>query len=195
MENSTASRWTRESTAGPDGESCPANLDLPDDTHAGVSSTDGRRRSVPEDWRIEVFYDGECPLCKREIQWLRRLDRKQKIRFTDIAAAGFRAEDRGATHTELMEQIHGRLPDGTWLRGVEVFRQLYSAVGWELPVRLSRLPIVTTLLDRAYAIFARNRLRWTGRCSSCARPTDTESDSPNRCSPRPSSDCPSARSA
>ena len=29
-----------------------------------------------------------------------------------------------------MAQIHGRLPDGTWLQGVEVFRRLYAAIGF-----------------------------------------------------------------
>jgi predicted DCC family thiol-disulfide oxidoreductase YuxK len=75
------------------------------------------------------------------------------------------ASDFGVGWDEFMSEIHGRLPDGTWVRGVEVFRQLYSAVGWTPVVWLSRLPIVAGLLDRAYRLFARNRLRWTGRCT------------------------------
>ena len=35
---------------------------------------------VPVD--VEVFYDGDCPLCTREIRLLRRLDRRGRIRFT-----------------------------------------------------------------------------------------------------------------
>lgn len=27
-------------------------------------------------WQVEVFYDGECPLCLREIKMLRWMDRK-----------------------------------------------------------------------------------------------------------------------
>jgi predicted DCC family thiol-disulfide oxidoreductase YuxK len=42
-------------------------------------------------FEIEVFYDGACPLCLREINLLRRRDRKHAIRFTDIAAVGFDA--------------------------------------------------------------------------------------------------------
>ncbi len=40
---------------------------------------------------FEVFYDGDCPLCKREIGMLRRLDRRRWVRFTDIADPAFRA--------------------------------------------------------------------------------------------------------
>lgn len=113
---------------------------------------------------VEVFFDGACPLCRREIETLRRWDRQQKIRFTDIAAPDFRPEELGKTREELMAEIHGRLPDGTWLKGVEVFRRLYAAVGFRAAVWISRLPGISQILDLGYAAFARNRLRLTGRC-------------------------------
>jgi len=37
---------------------------------------------------LEVWYDGACPLCMREIALMRRLDRAGRIRFTDVADAG-----------------------------------------------------------------------------------------------------------
>jgi predicted DCC family thiol-disulfide oxidoreductase YuxK len=119
-------------------------------------------------WEIEAFYDGDCRLCKREIKFLRRFDRRGKIRFTNIAAAEFHADDYGIDWNDFMKEIHGRLPDGTWVRGVEVFRRLYSAAGFGPIAWVTRLPVIRSLLDRAYSTFARNRLRWTGRCSSDA---------------------------
>ena len=38
----------------------------------------------PREWEIEVFYDGACPLCRREIEMLRRWNKKDRLRFTDI---------------------------------------------------------------------------------------------------------------
>lgn len=116
-------------------------------------------------FQIEMFYDGECPLCMRETRLLERLDRKNRIRFTNIAAADFVAADHGKSHNVLMAQMHGRLPDGTWVTGVEVFRRLYSAVGFRAIVWLTRLPVISQLLDCGYAVFARYRLRLTGRCT------------------------------
>jgi predicted DCC family thiol-disulfide oxidoreductase YuxK len=118
--------------------------------------------SRPHD--IEVFYDGACPLCMREIQMLQDRDRRQRIRFVDIAADGFDAASVRLTWETLMDRIHGRLPDGTLVEGVEVFRRLYTAVGFGPLVALTRLPGITQLLDLAYHAFARNRLRLTGRC-------------------------------
>jgi predicted DCC family thiol-disulfide oxidoreductase YuxK len=113
---------------------------------------------------FEVFFDGDCPLCMREIALLRRLDRRGRLRFTDIAAPGFDPASTGKTYAQLMDVIYGRMPDGRLVEGVEVFRQLYAAVGLGPLVSLTRLPGVSHLLDVAYRLFAKNRLRLTGRC-------------------------------
>lgn len=120
--------------------------------------------------RFEVFFDGECPLCVREINLLRRMDRKDRIVFTDIAAQGFDAGVTGLSQAELMASIRGRMPDGSMVEGVEVFRQLYGAVGLKPLIPLSRLPGIRQGLDAGYKVFARNRLKITGRCTpeSCA---------------------------
>ncbi|TWU30435.1 thiol-disulfide oxidoreductase DCC family protein [Bythopirellula polymerisocia] len=122
--------------------------------------------TTSKDHAIEVFYDGGCPLCLREISMLQRWDKRSKIRFTDIDAPTFKVDEAGKTYEELMAKMHARLPDGTWLEGVEVFRRLYEAVGFKRLTALSRLPLVTQVLDLGYSIFARNRLRLTGRCST-----------------------------
>jgi predicted DCC family thiol-disulfide oxidoreductase YuxK len=121
---------------------------------------------VTSPFDIEVFFDGGCPLCLREITLMKNWDKHGKIRFTDIDAPGFQAAELGKSQKELMDQMHGRLPDGTWIRGVEVFRRLYSAIGFGPLVLLTRLPIISQVLDLGYFIFAKNRLRLTGRCTA-----------------------------
>ncbi|MCA9125874.1 MAG: DUF393 domain-containing protein [Planctomycetales bacterium] len=118
------------------------------------------------DWRVEVFYDGECPLCLREINLLRRFDRKHRILFTDIADPGFNAAAYGKDMKQFMDEIQGRLPSGEWISGVEVFRLLYAAIGLRPLVAVTRIPGISHALDAAYQVFAKNRLRLTGRCNS-----------------------------
>ncbi|MEM8668088.1 MAG: DUF393 domain-containing protein [Planctomycetota bacterium] len=122
--------------------------------------------SATAEWQVEVFYDGQCPLCLREIKLLRWLDRKDRIRFTDIADTAFDPSEYGKTMNEFMDEIQGRLPDGTWIIGVEVFRRLYGAVGFTPVVWITRVPGITHALDFGYRVFAKNRLRLTGRCES-----------------------------
>jgi len=122
---------------------------------------------------IEVFYDGDCPLCLREVRMLMRMDKDRgRIAFTDIAAPGFDAAQLGLTQDELMKTIRGRLADGTLIEGVEVFRRLYSAVGMGPLVAVTRVPGISHALGAAYELFAKNRLRLTGRCDKdgCAIP-------------------------
>lgn len=128
---------------------------------------------LPDGKTVEVFYDGDCPLCMREIRMLGRLDRKARIEFTNIAAADFDAAALGTTYPALMERIRGRLADGTWIEGVEVFRRLYAAVGFGWLVAVTRVPGLSHLLTLGYRVFAKNRLRLTGRCApdgACAVP-------------------------
>jgi predicted DCC family thiol-disulfide oxidoreductase YuxK len=119
-------------------------------------------------WQIRVLYDGECPLCSREIRFLERRDRgRGRIQFEDIARPDFDPAIFGLDARQVMARIHGALPDGSVIEGVEVFRRAYAAVGLGWLVAPARWPGLRRLADLAYRIFARNRLRWTGRESAC----------------------------
>lgn len=118
--------------------------------------------------KFEVFFDGDCPLCVKEIRLLQALDRKRgRILFTDISAAGFDAEAAtGLSYDDLMAEIYGRMPSGELVTGMEVFRQLYGAVGLGFVFAPTRWPVLKPMFDAIYSTFARNRLKLTGRCES-----------------------------
>lgn len=93
-----------------------------------------------------------------------RLDRgRGRLTFEDIADPGFDAGKYGKTLDEVMGSIHGVLPDGTLVTGVEVFRRAYAAVGWGWVLAWTRWPIARPIVDAAYRVFARLRLRLPGR--------------------------------
>lgn len=112
---------------------------------------------------IELFYDGACGICSREVRALRRLDGGGRLVFVDIAEEGFDASVVGVPWERLNARIHARLPDGTIAEGVEVFRHVYTAVGFSRLVALTRLPGVRQALDVSYHWFARNRRWLSGR--------------------------------
>lgn len=129
------------------------------------------------DWRIKMLFDGDCPLCTREVEMLRRRDRgRGRIVFEDIAADDFEPARYGLDAETLMARIHGVLPDGRVIEGVEVFRRAYAAVGLGWLWAPTRWPGLRRLSDAAYRVFARNRLRWTGRePHQTCRPPELES--------------------
>jgi predicted DCC family thiol-disulfide oxidoreductase YuxK len=110
----------------------------------------------------------------REIRLLRQRDKRQRIRFVDIAVEAFDAASVGASSEELLDCLHGRLLDGTLIDGLEVFRRLYAAVGFAPLVTLMRLPGIEHALDLGHRCFAKNRLRLTGRCAEGACTVDSE---------------------
>jgi predicted DCC family thiol-disulfide oxidoreductase YuxK len=144
-----------------------------------------------DEWRIKVLYDGDCPLCTREISFLSRRDRGAGlIQFEDIASGIFDPAKYGLDHQVVMARIHGVLPDGTVVEGIEVFRRAYDAVGLGWLWAPTRWPFLRPLAERAYQIFARNRLRWTGRDEACDSGQCQAPGSPSR---SPKERAPSAR--
>jgi predicted DCC family thiol-disulfide oxidoreductase YuxK len=126
------------------------------------------------DTTLELFFDGECPLCKREIDLMRVLDRKHRIVFTDIASPEFTPPEGGPPADAYMARIQARiLGEERWLDGMEVFRQAWSRLGFGWLMQVTRLPGLSHLLERSYTWFAQNRLRLTGRCEGdrCTRPS------------------------
>lgn len=127
-------------------------------------------RRIDAGWQIRVLFDGDCPLCSREIRFLKRLDRgRGRIDFEDIADPCFDSGIYGLDTGDVIARIHGVLPDGTVVHGMEVFRRAYAAVGIGWLMAPTGWPGLRRLADLAYRIFARNRLRWTGRSCPCKR--------------------------
>ncbi len=120
-------------------------------------------------FEVEIFYDGGCSLCTREVRLLVKLDRRRgRIRFTDIMTPEFEAASLGITTEALLARIHGRLVDGTWIEGVEVFRRAYAAIGLRWVIPLTRLPGVRSILEVGYVRFARWRYRRRKRTGAVA---------------------------
>lgn len=107
--------------------------------------------------QFEVFYDGDCPLCKREIDMIRRKDRDGRLKLTDIASDKFVPEGRSLK--VLMREIHGRKASGEYVIGVDVFREIYRTLGFGFLVNISSLPVIRQALDLGYRFFAYFRFR------------------------------------
>ena len=112
---------------------------------------------------LSIFFDGECPICRREINLMKILDRKDRLRFIDFSKTSYHAREQGLNPCDLERVIHARWSDGRIITGVEVFREMWEGVGFTFLARMSRLPFMNGILVRAYSWFAKNRLRLTGR--------------------------------
>lgn len=116
-------------------------------------------------WKIKLLYDGECPLCVREVNFLRSRDAgRGLVNFVDIADDEYRAAANGGVDFETaMGRIHAVLPDGTVIQNVEVFRRVYEVLGMGWVYAITKIPGLGAIADGLYAIWADKRLALTGR--------------------------------
>ena len=108
-------------------------------------------------WKFKLLYDGQCPFCRREAQWLQRRDRHGRLTFEDISAPGFDPSRYGVTQAEVMGVMHGVFPDGRIVRKVAAFREAYRVVGLGWLLAPTGWPGLRWIADRFYEWFARNR--------------------------------------
>jgi predicted DCC family thiol-disulfide oxidoreductase YuxK len=121
--------------------------------------------SISPSWQIQLLYDGACPLCLREVNFLKKRDAgRGLVMFVDITDDDYRAEDHGGVDFETaMGRIHAVLTDGTVVQNVEVFRRVYEILGMGWIYAATRWPIVGSMVDTLYALWADQRLSLTGR--------------------------------
>ena len=106
--------------------------------------------------KLEVWFDGDCPLCRREIALLRRLDRRGAIQFTNVAGGETVCPiDR----RQLLARFHAR-EDGRLVSGAEAFAAMWRVIPLLAPLgRLARNRAVLAGLERLYLLFLRLRPR------------------------------------
>ena len=139
-------------------------------------------------WKIKLLYDGECPLCLREVNFLQKRDAgRGLVAFVDIAAENYNPEENGGiSFAAAMGRIHAVLADGTILQNVEVFRQVYDILGIGWIYAATKWPVIGFLVGIIYEIWASWRLNLTGRPNLktilAERQKRLECNSSNRCS-------------
>jgi len=116
-------------------------------------------------WHIKLLYDGECPFCLREVNFLKQRDAgKGLIKFVDITDDNYQPQNHGGIDFETaMARIHGVLPDGRVVKDLEVFRRAYQAVGMGWVYAATKLPIIGAIAHGIYGVWAAWRLPLTGR--------------------------------
>ena len=106
---------------------------------------------------LTLYYDGQCPLCVAEVEFLQSRNAQGQLAFVDVTQTGFEAAGHNISCEAAMAQIHGRTADGQVLVGVPVFAAAYQ---------LANLPVLAWLLSRrwlmpvlqpAYVLFAKHR--------------------------------------
>ena len=110
--------------------------------------------------QIKVWFDGGCPLCRREIMLMQRLDRAGRIRFIDVTSPDAPCP---LDPKVMLARFHAE-ENGVILSGAAAFAAMWRAIPLLRPLGLAaRLPGIAPVLEWAYAGFLRIRPRLQAR--------------------------------
>ena len=110
--------------------------------------------------KLTVFHDGACPVCQREIAFLRRRSGAERIEWVDISTAPDGEVCPGVEKDEALRRFHVATADGRVLSGAAAFAALWQslpALAWL--GRIASRPRVTPVLEWLYVRFLRVRPR------------------------------------
>ena len=111
-----------------------------------------------------VYYDGSCPLCRREIAFVAKRD-EGSLRFEDVSAADADLPP-GLDRDSAMRRFHVRTPDGVVHGGAAGFVVMWRSVPALRPLaRLFELPVIRSIREPLYRAFlaVRPAFQWIAR--------------------------------
>lgn len=111
-----------------------------------------------------VYFDGACPVCRREIAVYQRGAGAEAVCWVDASACPPDALGGDLPRDQALARLHLRQSDGRLVQGAAAFLAMWQALPQHPRLaRLARLldrPLIVRLLDLAYTAFLRVRRLW-----------------------------------
>ena len=115
---------------------------------------------------IKVYFDGNCGLCSKEINYYRKIDKKNIFEWVNIYIHDTDLEKLGITKSEALMELHALDENGKMYKGVDSFILIWKNLSffWSiLGILVSFYPIYLTA-KFAYKRFAIQRFNKLGYC-------------------------------
>lgn len=122
-----------------------------------------------------IYFDGQCGLCDRFVQFVLRRDRAARYRFAPLQGSTARERVAASLGPESSQTVI--LEEGGRFRvRSDAALAILTGLGgaWRLAGLLRVIP--RPLRDAVYDLVARNRNRWFGRLAECRVPEPAERD-------------------
>ena len=116
-----------------------------------------------------MYFDGGCPLCRKEVAHYQRRDRDERVRWVDISREPEALAPLGVDLATAMRRLHATDEHGRLVIGVAAFVAIWRQLpGYRHLARAVTTLRLTPLLDWGYARFAAWRLRRRCTSGSCS---------------------------
>lgn len=111
-----------------------------------------------------VYFDGACPVCRREIAVYQRGAGAEAVCWVDASACPPDALGGDLPRDQALARLHLRQADGRLVHGAAAFLAMWAALPQHPRLgqmaRLLDRPLIVRLLDAAYTAFLRVRRLW-----------------------------------
>ncbi len=109
---------------------------------------------------LQVYYDGGCPVCTREIAFYRSRPGAERFEWVDVTRSDAELGP-GLTPQAALARMHVRTASGTLLSGAAAFAAMWRTMqGFEWLGWLLLIPPFGTLAEWAYRGFLVARKLW-----------------------------------
>jgi predicted DCC family thiol-disulfide oxidoreductase YuxK len=113
---------------------------------------------------ITVFYDGKCGLCRREIEYYKRIAAQNIFIWQDITILPDPFIKRGYAVQDGLKILHVEDDAGIMHQGVDAFVVIWRNLSsmWKFIALLMRIPLVLPITNKLYRLFAAWRFKKLG---------------------------------
>lgn len=120
--------------------------------------------------KLVVFFDGECNLCNRSIQFILKRDRKDRFRFASLQ--GSTAKSLLADFVQDIELNKSiiLLENGRFYLRSDAALRIAKHLDGFWPLLYGFMIIPTFIRNTLYNYIARNRYKWFGKADHCLIP-------------------------
>jgi predicted DCC family thiol-disulfide oxidoreductase YuxK len=123
-----------------------------------------------------LFYDGECGLCTKSVQWCLAHDRKKTLLFAPLLGSTYRSVETAIRQSLPSDVSSAIYYDGArvYLKSDATLRAVRSLGGpWAL-LAAAGLLVPRVLRDMVYSYVAKRRIAWFGTADACSVPAPSE---------------------
>ena len=114
--------------------------------------------------KLIFLFDGGCPLCLRETNFLKSKDELNKIDFVDINNVDYNPIlFKDISYADAMLNLHGILENGNIIKGLDVLAYSYELIGLGWVYYPLKIEFLAPVLRLFYKYWAKYRLKITGR--------------------------------
>ena len=119
---------------------------------------------------LTVYYDGKCGLCRREIEYYKRVAPADQFVWLDIASDPAGLADLDISQADALRRLHARDSFGNIYVGVVAFIAIWHGLNyWRYLAMIINLPLLRQVAAFVYDRFADYRFSRLTHCQIAAR--------------------------